>query len=105
MTPARQGLLVPKISERQAALAGPRDLKQEGSPEWCWQTVYLLQRSCEHMEEQWARADQFRLELAEQRAWERIPPEHPYGSEDAMLRAEIGASLEQFRSRVITAQE
>ena len=31
------------MTEQDMAEVGPRDLKEPGSPPWCWQTVSLLQ--------------------------------------------------------------
>ena len=93
------------VTEQQAAeRSGPRVLKDEGSPEWCWQTVAALQTQWNALgidyslyEETWQDAEKHRI-------WEKVPYDAPYGSKEEMLRLlEIGdvpaakARVEQLR--------
>jgi hypothetical protein len=90
------------LNEREAARIGPRQLKDPQSVEFAWQTVALLKtyyQSKQVTEGRWRKA----LAEAEQhRIYERVPPESPYGSLDAMLTAEIGetaaSSTEKIRA-------
>lgn len=82
-------------SARNQALGGPRQLKEAGSSEWCWQTVGYLKNYMRHVHEQCQQAGQVLDDLRRERAWLVIPPGKPYGTLDAMLRAELGLS-EQF---------
>ena len=92
------------VTEQQAAeRSGPRVLKDDGSPEWCWQTVAALQTQWNalgidySLEETWQDAEKHRI-------WEKVPYDAPYGSKEEMLRRlEIGdvpaakARVEQLR--------
>lgn len=89
-----------ELTEQERALAGPRALKEVGSPEWCWQTVSYLKDSVRHVGEQWRRTDVILAELKEARAWKVIPPEKPYGSFDEMLRAETGLTEAEIQARI-----
>lgn len=85
-------------------LSGPRQLKKLGSPAWCLQTVLYLKDHVRHVDEQWRQADQILDELITVRAWEKIPPEHPYGSLDAMLHANTGLYTREIRQRIREAK-
>ena len=81
--------------DREAAAIGPRILKDPRSVAYAWQTVSLLKGVYGRREvslRDWAAA----LAVAERHEiFNRIPPEKPYGSMDAMLKAEIGVTLEE----------
>lgn len=71
-------------TEQEMANVGPRELKEPGSPAWCWQTVSLLQNmwrsidtSVDRYTEIWQAAEEYRI-------WETIPHEAPYGSVEVM---------------------
>ena len=83
-------------------LGGPRQLKDRGSPDWCWQTVYYLKDCVRHVDEEWRQAEQVLEDLAETRAWQVIPPGEPYGTIDKMLKAEIG--LEEHAVKDLISQ-
>jgi hypothetical protein len=75
---------------RAAAVSVPISTHADGSEAQCWAKL-------ERLRIQWARhrdVDEQFIEtlndLKRIRAWERIPPEQPYGSLDAMSRAELG---------------
>jgi hypothetical protein len=85
------------LTEREAASFGPRELKQPGTVLWAWQTLSALKREWELRELTVKRYDETLAELVEHKAWELVPPAKPYGSLDAMLRAEIGHDAEEGR--------
>jgi hypothetical protein len=85
-------------------LSGPRQLKKLGSPAWCLQTVLYLKDHIRHVDEQWRQADQILAELITVRAWDKIPPEHPYGSLDEMLHANTGLYAREIRQRIKQAE-
>jgi hypothetical protein len=85
------------LTEREQARTGPRALKPVGSPEWCWQTLDFFKDALRHVDEQYRQAEEVLEELQRAKAWEKVPPEAPYGSLDAMLRAETGMTAQQLR--------
>ena len=69
-----------ELTEQDMANVGPLELKEPGSPAWCWQTVSLLQNLWGSIDagvsrylEVWGTAEEHRI-------WETIPSEAPYGS-------------------------
>jgi len=73
-------------------LRSPRDEKAPGSIAWCFQTLSLLEgrwRTKDLTDKQWEDA---LGEIRDYAVWNIIPPEAPYGSLDAMLRAELGCT-------------
>jgi len=75
---------------RAAAVSVPIATHADGSEAYCLAKLVRLRI-------QWARhrdVDEQFIETLEDvkriRAWERIPPEQPYGSLDAMIKAELG---------------
>lgn len=56
-----------------------------------------------HVGEQWRQAEQVLDDLVKTRAWEAIPPGRPYGTLDALLRAETGLDEQEFRQRITGA--
>ena len=70
----------------EASVSGAITAKTPGEPDWCWQMVSRLQYlwKCVDVEldlylNAWASAEVHRI-------WEKIPPDAPYGSKDAMLK-------------------
>jgi hypothetical protein len=88
---------VKRITERDAALTSPIDLKKPGSVEWCWQIIYALKSVWDRKvtnEARWLE----RLKLLEEYdVWKKVPPENPYGSLDALLKAEIGVGASESK--------
>src|SRR4051812_39047363 len=81
----------------------PRTLLTHGSPEWCHRTLEPLRYTLKEVHVSEAEYDKVLNELVEHRAWEKLPdPRHPYGSLDAMLKAELGITEDEGR-RTITA--
>ena len=73
-----------ELNEQDMANVGPLELKDPGSPAWCWQTVSLLQNMWNSIDfnvnryrEVWETAKEYRI-------WETIPYEAPYGSIEVM---------------------
>jgi len=91
------------LPDRDAAQAGPRQLKERGSPEWCWQTVYYLKDCMRHVGEEWRQARQVLEDLVETRAWQVIPADGPYGTLNKMLREEIGLDERAIKNAIRTA--
>jgi hypothetical protein len=84
-----------KYTARENALTSPIELKQPGSIEWCWQQIYALKCDWDGKltsEERWV-ARLRKLEAYE--AWAKVPPEKPYGSLEALLKAEIGVDVQE----------
>src|SRR5215471_9410635 len=80
--------------ERDRYCMGPRDEKLAGSLPWCYQTV-------EFLKSRWTRKDttdkhweETLAELSQYEVWTKVPPEHPYGSLNALLQAEIGCTVD-----------
>ena len=96
------------MTEQEMAIVGPRELKEPGSPAWCWQTVSLLQNmwgsidsSVNRYIEIWEAAEEYRI-------WETIPYEAPYGSVEVMKEKLMVGDAAEARSKtallVIQAQ-
>ena len=82
------------------AFSGPRALKEEGSADWCWQTVDLLKRYLFNIEQAWRQADQVVGELEQVQAWKVIRPEKPYRSFNAMCLDLLGMPASDVRGRI-----
>ena len=80
---------------KERALPGARGLNVPGSPEWCWQTINLLKTYYQYVGNRWQEVMSVLVELAEHRAWEKVPSGKPYGSEDELLKSELGISKGQ----------
>ncbi len=82
----------------------PVAVKEPGSPEWCYQSLYILKTYYNSLERFWQEFSTVKQELEQQRAWEKIPPGKPYGSLEAMLEAELGAALPEIERKVVLAK-
>ena len=76
-----------ELTEQDIVNVGPLELKDLGSPAWCWQTVGLLQNlwgsiddNVTRYAEVWATAEEYRI-------WEKIPYEAPYGSLGSVVKS------------------
>jgi len=86
----------PPLNEaRDRAPKNARGLTVQGSPEWCWQNIALLKTYYRYVGNRWQEVSAVLAELAEYRAWEKVPSGKPYGSEDQLLKAELGISKGQ----------
>ena len=72
------------LTEQDMANVGPLELKDPGSPAWCWQTVSLLQNMWRSIDSNVARYREVWATAEEYRIWEKIPYEAPYGSVEIM---------------------
>ena len=74
-----------------ASMEGPRDLKERGSIPWSWQTVSALQHMWQSLHLNYEHYMTILGEARENRIWDKIPPDKPYGSEATMLKqVEVG---------------
>ena len=73
------------ITEREQADVGNRALKTPGSVSWCWQTITALQFMWQNLEVCHDSYIQTWREAEEHAVWEKVPPDNPYGSKEAML--------------------
>ena len=90
-----------ELTEQDMANVGPRDLKELGSPAWCWQTVSLLQNMWTSLDLSYDRYKEVWDQANEHRIWERIPADAPYGSLEVMKgKLKVGDAAEA-RVRVI----
>ena len=69
----------------QASMEGPRAMKEEGSPLWCWQTVSALQTMWKSLDLDLDRYLRTWSDAEEHSIWEKIPYDKPYGTKEAML--------------------
>ena len=84
-----------ELTEQDLANVGPLELKDPGSPAWCWQTVSLLQNMWGSIDDNVARYAEVWAAAEEYRVWERIPYEAPYGSVEAMKeKLKVGDAAE-----------
>lgn len=77
-------------TDREAAQVGPRQTKDPRSVEYAWQTLAWLTHCYKSREVSAKRFEGALHEATQNEIYKRVPPERPYGSLDAMLRAEIG---------------
>lgn len=82
------------------ATAGPRALKTPGSPAWCRQTLNMLKREYASIESDYHRLEETLSEIEQHQIWNVFPPDAPYGSLDAMLKAEIGTGAQDMRRNI-----
>jgi len=89
------------------ASAIPRNAREPGSPEWCHQTVSLLKESYKVIRIDRRRFDEYLGELRAHKAWEKVPTEKPYGTEDRMLMVELGKHSDEIKKELaeIAAQQ
>ena len=74
----------------------PRNARIPGSPAWCYTTMNLLKYSYQSINIDNSHFTRYLNDLREHRAWEKVPVDEPYGSEDAMLNGEIGKRLAEI---------
>lgn len=92
-------LNLPNGAPKQAFI-GPRITKPEGSVDWCWQTLdylkYLWRARNENIQTFKERIEREIKGLEEHDAGAKIPPDHPYGDLDALLKSELGVTREEL---------
>lgn len=75
----------------QASISGPRSMKTPGDVDWCWQTVSALQSMWKSLDLDFERYQRAWQDAEYHSIWEKIPPDNPYGSKEAMLeRLQVG---------------
>jgi hypothetical protein len=75
---------------RVMAQTAPRNSRAPGSPEWCYQTLELFRSMWRELHLDRERFMEYLIEIRRYQAWEKIPVHAPYGTEAAMLAAELG---------------
>ncbi|MDQ3539714.1 MAG: hypothetical protein M3440_03420 [Chloroflexota bacterium] len=87
--------------ERERAGIGPLALKQAGTVEHAYQLLDLLKMMFQSSETSFAKWQET-LDLTEKhRVFEIVPPEKPYGSLQAMVKAELGVTIEESKRIVL----
>ena len=83
------------LSEQDVANVGPLELKDPGSPAWCWQTVSLLQNMWGSIDVNVNRYTEVWETAEEHRIWDKIPYEAPYSSVEVMKeKLKVGDAAE-----------
>lgn len=90
-------------TERDYALSSPLSMKEPGSTGWCFQMLYKLERAYPEVERAHAEVLDILNRLETQRAWERVPPDAPYGDADAMYIATVGKRRDEIVASVAAA--
>lgn len=80
--------------------ATPRALLEKGSPDWCHRTLARLRYAFEQKKVDEDEFNSVLMELERYQAWDKVPEGRPYGSPDAMLKAEIGLTRQEAAARV-----
>ena len=88
------------LTEQDIAGIGPIELKETGSPAWCWQTISHLQSLWNSLDIDLGLYEKTWAEAEEHRVWEKVPYEHPYGSKERMLAALEVGDVPAARARV-----
>ena len=97
-----------KAARRKEIFKAPRNSPgaEPGTLSWCYQTVGMLELYWQGKilsERDWLKV---LGELKEYEVWNKIPPDKPYGSLDALLRAEVGVDEDVISKTVArTPQE
>jgi len=81
---------------RKMSDTAPRNSRQPGCPLWCYQTLNLLAMGWQSYEIDVERIAKYYESICVFKAWEKIPVEKPYGSKEALLKAELGIEDEDF---------
>jgi hypothetical protein len=90
---------------REVAATAPRNTREPGSPEWCYQTMSLLKVSYRSINVDHESFSHYLNELREHRAWEKVPVGHPYGSEEKMLLGELGKRVEEIKDELAAVSQ
>lgn len=85
----------------EAGASGPRELKQPGDPQWCWQTIIHLQTLWQAVCVDIDRYDQTWDEAEEHKVWEKVPYSSPYGSKEVMLERLAIGDKDVARRRIV----
>ncbi len=88
------------MTPRERSRIGPRTIKDPSSEEYAWQTTAYLKTLYGLKEASVERWEAALAEAEAHRIYDHTPPERPYGSLDAMLKAEIGKTLAESTADV-----
>jgi hypothetical protein len=91
-----------ELTPREAALAGPIDMKERGTAEWAYQWLFKLWSHWDTMRRERDLVAVILEELSAGQAWHVVPPEAPYGSLEAMVKAELKAEAGAVRAAIST---
>ena len=81
-----------------AGISGLRVQKEPGDPQWCWQTISYLQTIWKSLELDYNRYIQAWSEAEENKVWEKVPYDNPFGTKEEMLkRLELGDDKQAHR--------
>jgi hypothetical protein len=88
--------------DEQAAAGGSglRALKRPGDPQWCWQTISRLQSLWESLNLDFESYMTAWAEAEENRIWEKVPYDNPFGTKEEMLRQLAIGDEESAKRRV-----
>jgi hypothetical protein len=78
----------------------PRALLEKGSLDWCYRTVDRLKWAFEKKSITEFEFNKILDDLSLYEAWTKVPEGHPYGSREAMLRAEIGLTVDEAQAQI-----
>jgi hypothetical protein len=90
--------------ERRQSLYGHLEHKEVGSPEWCWQMLEKLKNLWNRKSRSAEELQRTMDELFPSKPWLVIPSQEPYGTSEAMLKAN-GIDPDEFIERVQTIRE
>ena len=68
-----------------AGASGLRATKEPGDPQWCWQTISYLQGIWQSLSLDYDRYMEAWTEAEEQKVWEKVPYDDPFGTKEEML--------------------
>ena len=96
-----------KAARRKEIFKAPRNSPgaEPGTLSWCYQTVGMLELYWQGKilsERDWLKV---LGELKEYEVWNKIPPDKPYGSLDALLRAEVGVDEDVISKTVASTPQ
>lgn len=75
-----------------------------GTPQWCASTINLLKRSFQYINSDHEYFEKHLNELRQYKAWEIIPEDDPYGSEEVMLELVLGKKINAIEAELKNAK-
>ena len=79
----------------------PITVPEPGTALWCKQTMFLLNLYWQGKVMSDRACLKIFVDLKEYEVWKRIPPENPYGTLDALLKAEVGVDADGIKGKPI----
>ena len=86
--------------QSKASASGLRVLKDPSDPKWAWQTINYLQTIWKSLDLDYNRYIEAWAEAEENKVWEKVPYDNPFGSRDEMLKQLKLADDKQARRRM-----